>query len=62
MFPLVNPDNDCCHECGGGGGGVLVDGEGPASSVYNGQGYGGGGCAYGGATHQGVILLEISSV
>ena len=39
-----------------------MDGEGPASSVYNGQGYGGGACAYGGATHQGVILIEISSV
>ena len=45
---------------GGGGGGVLVEGLGPAAFEVQGQGYGGGG---GGLTNglQGVILLEVRS-
>ena len=45
---------------GGGGGGVLVDGEGPMYSDYQGSGYGGGGSGY--DTYEsglpGVILIE----
>ena len=51
--------------CGGGGGGILVDGEGPRSSEYRGQGYGGGAAGCTGdvsdeAGLQGVILIEIN--
>ena len=51
--------------CGGGGGGILVDGEGPQSSEYRGQGYGGGAAGGTGdvsdeAGLQGVILIEIN--
>ena len=51
--------------CGGGGGGILVDGEGPQSSEYRGQGYGGGAAGCTGdvgdeAGLQGVILIEIN--
>ena len=45
---------------GGGGGGVLVDGEGPQSSKYAGQGYGGGNSQYKGDAGSGVVLVEIS--
>ena len=44
---------------GGGGGGVLVNGEGPEATDYQGQGYGGGGGF--GPGLQGVIVLEIKS-
>ena len=48
---------------GGGGGGVLVSGAGPAASIYQGQGYGGGGSGF--STYvsglQGVILIEATS-
>ena len=43
---------------GGGGGGILVDNFGPDSSVYQGQGYGGGG-GYGRYGLSGVVLLEV---
>ena len=43
---------------GGGGGGVMVDGEGPQYSVHDGQGYGGGG-AHLGTPGSGLVLLEI---
>ena len=52
---------------GGGGGGVLVDGEGPQETTgVRGQGYGGGGNGYYGVWYgeglQGVVLLEIEPV
>ena len=49
---------------GGGGGGVLVNGVGPERSVYQGQGFGGGGNGYSGYGDglQGVILLEVTPV
>ena len=54
---------------GGGGGGILVDMEGPQASTYEGeylqgQGYGGGGNGWDsyGSGLQGVILIEITSV
>ena len=48
---------------GGGGGGVMVDGTGPHTDQYKGQGYGGGGNGKTGAGNglQGLILLEILS-
>jgi len=51
--------------CGGGGGGVLVDGAGPGvegAMQSNGQGYGGGGTVHKNTDyhgHSGVIILEI---
>ena len=46
---------------GGGGGGVMVNGAGPESDQYHGQGYGGGGNGYGSYLYglQGVILMEL---
>ena len=55
---------DCNNygDCAGGGGGVLLDGSGPDTAHTSiGQGFGGGG-ANGGAGHQGIILMEITSV
>ena len=46
-----------CNANGGGGGGVLVNGEGPQDRVNNGQGFGGGGCN--GAAHPGAVIIEI---
>ena len=43
---------------GGGGGGVMVDEEGPQATVHDGQGYGGGG-AHVGTPGSGLVLLEI---
>ena len=43
---------------GGGGGGVMVNGEGPQYSGHDGQGYGGGG-AHLGTPGSGLVLLEI---
>ena len=47
---------------GGGGGGLMVDGTGPESSNYQGQGFGGGGNGYTdyGDGLPGLILLEIN--
>ena len=48
------------NSCGGGGGGVLIDGLGPTvGDVSNGQGYGagGGGCSYK-SGNKGVIILD----
>ena len=44
---------------GGGGGGVLVDGQGPAGGqATDGQGFGGGGYGYSGASgRQGAVVL-----
>jgi len=53
------------YSCGGGGGGVLVDGAGPGvegAMQSNGQGYGGGGTVHKNTDyhgHSGVIILEI---
>ena len=45
--------------CGGGGGGVLVDGAGPGTSEHSGQGYGGGDSSgFGGS--QGVVIVEVA--
>ena len=47
---------------GGGGGGLLVNGEGPTASQYQGAGYGGGGNGYSDFEEglSGLILLEIN--
>ena len=49
---------------GGGGGGLLVNDEGPTASKYQGAGYGGGGSGYGYSGYRegmsGLILLEIN--
>ena len=56
--------NHTANGGGGGSGGVLVDGVGPLASVYQGQGYGGGGNGFVssetnyGDGLQGVILIE----
>ena len=55
---------DCCYA--GGGGGVLVDGDGPQYSAKEGQGYGGGQGGFHfydpwGSAGQGVVLIEINS-
>ena len=44
----------------GGESGVLVDGEGPQSFAYAGQGYGGGAGGYSGIAGSGVVLVEIT--
>ena len=53
------------NQCGGGGGGVLVDGAGPDTTrpELRGKGFGGGGNGASNANDglQGIILLEISS-
>ena len=52
--------------CGGGGGGVMVNGHGPEAGKHQGQGYGGGGYRHsrGGSDmnhgNPGVIIMEIS--
>ena len=50
---------------GGGGGGVMVDGSGPGTVEYKGQGYGGGGNGITMSGYEiglpGLVLLEISS-
>ena len=48
---------------GGGGGGLLVDGEGPLGIVEpsQGQGFGGGGYSHHGGL-QGVILMEVDTM
>ena len=43
----------------GGGGGVMINGEGPEATQYHGRGFGGGGGFYSNHGLQGVILLEI---
>ena len=48
---------------GGGGGGVMVDGAGPDTNQFKGQGFGGGGGGNGYNGYnglQGLVLLEIS--
>ena len=58
-------DGDWREDYGGGGGGVLVNGQGPQEIVYTqGEGYGGGGGdavrdMYYNLGHPGVILLEV---
>ena len=53
------------HGVGGGGGGVMVDGNGPSALTWHGQGYGGGGGYDPGNSGgystglDGVILLEV---
>ena len=49
------------YNYGGGGGGVLVNDQGPKPSSYQGQGYGGGGNGYSAYPDgmPGVILIEI---
>ena len=49
---------DGCY--GGGGGGVMVDGAGPDTDQYTGQGFGGGGSGRGTNGLEGLVLLEIS--
>ena len=51
-----------CHFCGGGGGGVLIDGYGPDGTEWQGSGYGGGGSGFSGVASglPGVILIEVS--
>ena len=45
--------------CGGGGGGVLVDGSGPSGgNETHGEGYGGGGGGLDEAGYSGVILID----
>jgi len=46
---------------GGGGGGLLVDGEGPQtfSSLFDGQGYGGGKSVAGDSAHPGIVIIEV---
>jgi len=46
---------------GGGGGGLLVDGEGPHpfSSLFDGQGYGGGKSVAGDSAHPGIVIIEV---
>ena len=62
--PGAGGEGFCGGSCfGGGGGGVLVDGQGPVGySSFQGQGYGGG--ASGSSTYPdglpGVILMEIN--
>jgi len=46
-------------EKGGGGGGVLVNGESPMVKESNGQGYGGGAGGAGARGAKGVVLFEI---
>merc|ERR1719228_2829784 len=50
---------EACGISGGGGGGVLVDGQGPPGphNECGSYGAGGGGCTY--YEHQGIILIEI---
>ena len=60
----VDPTSDPAepYRCGGGGGGVLINGHGPErESKAVGQGYGGGGANNGSWIHglPGVILMEI---
>ena len=66
LAPGAGGDHGECGfgpQCGGGGGGVMVDGAGPGTDKYRGQGYGGGGSGivnsgyYTG--HKGLVLLEI---
>ena len=48
--------------CGGGGGGVIIEGvESPERSKYQGEGWGGGGAGYNESSHglQGLAILEI---
>ena len=52
-------DPDFFTEKGGGGGGVLVNGEGPMVEESNGQGYGGGAGGAGARGANGVVLFEI---
>ena len=42
---------------GGGGGGIIVDGEKPERNEFQGEGFGGGGGGYGGLP--GCVLLEV---
>ena len=46
---------------GGGGGGVMINGQGPEAEKYYGQGYGGGGY-FGAYGLDGVIIVEISPI
>ena len=51
-----------CDFCGGGGGGVLIDGSGPDGTEWQDSGYGGGGSGFSGVASglPGVILIEVS--
>ena len=67
LFSVRNTDG-LVDYLGGGGGGVLVDGQGPQDSPHQGQGYGGGGSdhpdqdhPYEGQGAAGVVIIEISS-
>ena len=59
---VLTPGSGGRHRCGGGGGGVLVNGEGPEHYSGSGEGYGGGGegCNYSSRYGSpGAILIEI---
>merc|ERR1712181_188601 len=70
QFTLSPGDGGKKHQqgnfhCGGGGGGIMVDGVGPQDKDWVGQGYGGGQGGYNresetpGSPRPGVVLLEI---
>ena len=53
---VLTPGSGGDHQCGGGGGGVLVNGRGPEFYTGMGEGYGGSGEGYG---SPGAILIAI---